>query len=166
MAEEIRVLQLSVSDSRQREKNAKDAEERLEEYQNRVATMQRLMEERGMVAESKIKKLQTENEALKLHLKLAIESLKNPIPHVQVRSFEDDGKENALHSIHDSQSDEEEDDDYDYESDSTANGDELQEEMERYLLDMGNLRKLIGGDLSRFKDETSVRMPLGVRENI
>lgn len=164
MAEEIRVLQLSVSDSRQREKSAKDAEERLEEYQHRVATMQRLMEERGMVAESKIKKLQTENEALKLHLKLAIESIKNPIPHVQV-NFEDDAKENAVHAIHDDQSDED-DDDYDYDSDSTANGDELQEEMQRYLQDMGNLRKLIGGDLTRFKDGTSVRMPLGTRENV
>lgn len=166
MAEEIRVLQLSVSDSRQKEKNAKDAEERLEEYQHRVTTMQRLMEERGMVAESKIKKLQTENEALKLHLKLAIESLKNPIPHVQIQSFEDDAKENAAHSIHDEHSDEDEED-YDYDSDSTAHGgDELQEEMQRYLQDMGNLRKLIGGDLTRFKDETSVRMPLGMRDNV
>ncbi|OAA77547.1 kinesin family protein [Akanthomyces lecanii RCEF 1005] len=167
MSEEIRMLQMSVSDSsRQREKNAKDAEERLDEYQQRVATMQRLMEERGMVAESKIKKLQTENEALKLHLKLAIESLKNPIPPVQVQSFDDDGKENAAHTIHDDQSDEE-DDDYGYDSDSTAHGsDDLQEEMHRYLQDMGNLRKLIGGDLSRFKDETSVRMPLGMRENV
>lgn len=167
MSEEIRMLQMSVSDSsRQREKNAKDAEERLDEYQQRVATMQRLMEERGMVAESKIKKLQTENEALKLHLKLAIESLKNPIPPVQVQSFDDDGKENAAHPIHDDQFDEE-DDDYGYDSDSTAHGsDDLQEEMHRYLQDMGNLRKLIGGDLSRFKDETSVRMPLGVRENV
>ncbi|XWW96746.1 hypothetical protein V2A60_004726 [Cordyceps javanica] len=167
MADEIRALQMSVSDSsRQRERSAKDAEERLDEYQQRVTTMQRLMEERGMVAESKIKKLQTENEALKLHLKLAIESLKNPIPHVQVEPVDDDGQENAAHSIHQDQSDED-DDDYEYDSDSTVNGgDELQEEMQRYLQDMGNLRKLIGGDLMRFKDETSVRMPLGVRENV
>ncbi|KAJ6789583.1 hypothetical protein PWT90_07418 [Aphanocladium album] len=167
MAEEIRMLQMSVTDSsRQREKSARDAEDRLDEYQQRVTTMQRLMEERGMVAESKIKKLQTENEALKLHLKLAIESLKNPIPQVQVQTFEDDGKENAAHSVHEDQSDEEYDE-YEYDSDSTANaGDDLQEEMQRYLQDMGNLRKLIGGDLSRFKDETTVRMPLGVRENV
>lgn len=169
MAEEIRVLQLSVSDSRQREKNAKEAEERLEEYQNRVATMQRLMEERTMVAESKIKKLQTENEALKLHLKLAIESLKNPIPAVYVRSK--DGVEGG-------EADKENDDaDFDsgsedevldagYESDSTVSrGEELQEEMTRYLMDMGNLRKLIGGDLTRFKDANTIRRPLGVREN-
>lgn len=63
MADKIRALQLSVSDSRRREKNAKEAEERLEEYQERVAHMQRLMEERTMVAESNIKKLQTERGA-------------------------------------------------------------------------------------------------------
>ncbi|KND93807.1 Kinesin-like protein KIF1A [Tolypocladium ophioglossoides CBS 100239] len=167
MAEEIRMLQLSVSDSRQRENNAKDAEERLEEYQNRVAQMQRMMEERSMVAESKIKKLQTENEALKLHLKLAIDSLKNPIPAVTVKSLDGKGpgeeeKENV----------EEASDEYDdcvdvYDSDSTATGeDDQQEEMRRYLMDMGNLRKLIGGDLTRFKDNESMRMPLGVRRNV
>ncbi|PTB79718.1 hypothetical protein M440DRAFT_1178119, partial [Trichoderma longibrachiatum ATCC 18648] len=100
-----------------------------------------------MVAESKIKKLQTENEALKLHLKLAIDSLKNPIPPVQLKDKESD--------------EEDDDDEYDYDSESTAADDELQHEMERYLQDMGNLRKLIGGDLSRFKDTDSVRMPLG-----
>lgn len=165
MAEEIRVLQLSVSDSRQKEKNAKEAEERLEEYQTRVSTMQRMMEERSMVAESKIKKLQTENEALKLHLKLAIESLKNPIPPVYVQP-----KQHLEHGEGDKENgDILSDDEYDedgYESDSTAgHGDELQDEMHRYLQDMGNLRMLIGGDLTRFKDEASVRQPLGVRQN-
>ncbi|CAG9943237.1 unnamed protein product [Clonostachys rosea f. rosea IK726] len=165
MAEEIRLLQLSVSDSRQKEKNAQQAEERLEEYQNRVAAMQRKMEERSMVAESKIKKLQTENEALKLHLKLAIDSLKNPIPPVTVKSIDEgvDNKENV-----DADDISEADDyEYDYDSESTAYGeDDLQEDMRRYLTDMGNLRKLIGGDMMRFKDEESARMPLGARENI
>jgi hypothetical protein len=150
MAQEIRMLQVSVSDSRQREKNAQEAEERLEEYQIRVSTMQRMMEERSMVAESKIKKLQTENEALKLHLKLAIDSLKNPIPPVQLKG-----------EASDEEDEDDDDDEYDYDSESTAADDELQHEMERYLQDMGNLRKLIGGDLSRFKDTDSVRMPLG-----
>lgn len=178
MAEEIRVLQLSVSDSRQREKNAKEAEERLEEYQNRVATMQRMMEERGMVAESKIRKLQTENEALKLHLKLAIESIKNPIlrpaeakmaEHVVLDKENVAGPLDGEHGDGDGDGD---DDDYD-DDDSCDSGstvaygeDDLQEEMRRYLLDMGNLRKLIGGDVLRFKDEESTRMPLGVRENV
>ncbi|KAI9898313.1 hypothetical protein N3K66_006673 [Trichothecium roseum] len=162
MAEEIRVLQLSVSNSRQKEQNAKEAEEKLEEYQHRVSTMQRMMEERSMVAESKIKKLQTENDALKLHLKLVIDSLKNPIPEVEVKPRDKDG------SIFDeSDNAEMSDDEGDYDSDSTAYGeDELQEEMRSYLQDMGNLRKLIGGDLSRFKDGETVRMPLGTTENV
>ncbi|KOS18538.1 Kinesin-like protein KIF1C [Escovopsis weberi] len=160
MAEEIRILQLSVSDSRQREKNAKEAEDKLEEYQARVVTMQRMMEERSMVAESKIKKLQTENEALKLHLKLAIESLKNPIPPVN-QAHDDD---------HDDEDDEDEDEDedgYDYDSESTAAAEEeeqdLQEEMEQYVKDMANLRKLIAGDVSRFRDPDGLRQPLGAR---
>ncbi|CAJ2507831.1 Uu.00g090170.m01.CDS01 [Anthostomella pinea] len=96
MAEEIRVLQLSVSDSRRREKDVRESEEKLEEYQNHVIAMQRLMEERSLVAEGKIRSLQTENEALRLHLKLALDSLKNPIPEVAVQKpraavVEDDG---------------------------------------------------------------------------
>ncbi|KAM5514289.1 PUL domain-containing protein (kinesin motor domain-containing protein) [Fusarium oxysporum f. sp. phaseoli] len=162
MAEEIRILQLSVSDSRQREKNAKEAEDKLEEYQTHVNSMQRMMEERSMVAESKIKKLQTENEALKLHLKLAIESLKNPIPPVVVkpeREVDEQDKENA--------SEYSEYDDDQYDSESTAYGeDELQEEMQQYLQDMGNLRKLMQGDLTRFKNENSARMPLGAKETL
>ena len=93
MAEEIRRLQLSVSDySQRRERDAaqheaREAREaareaRLEEYQTRVATMQRMMEEKALVAEGKIRSLQTENEALRLHLKLALDSIKNPIPTV------------------------------------------------------------------------------------
>ncbi|PNY24852.1 Kinesin-like protein [Tolypocladium capitatum] len=171
MAEEIRMLQLSVSDSRQREKNAMDAEERLEEYQSRVAQMQRMMEERSVVAESKIKKLQTENEALKLHLKLAIDSLKNPIPAITVKPVDGKGlgeeeKEAEKENMEEA-SDEQDDDDEVYDSDSTATGeDDLQEEMRRYLMDMGNLRKLIGRDMTRFKDNESMRMPLGARRNV
>lgn len=79
MAAEIRALQLVVGDSRRREQDAREAEERLEEYQARVRGLQQLMDERSLVAEGKIRSLQTENEALRLHLKLALESLRNPI---------------------------------------------------------------------------------------
>ncbi|KAK5658510.1 hypothetical protein OQA88_1902 [Cercophora sp. LCS_1] len=99
MAEEIRMLQLVVGDSRRREKDAREAEERLEEYQERVKTLQQAMEERTMVAEGKIRSLEMENEALRLHLKLALESLRNPIPAVAVKEVEVDAderdKENA-----------------------------------------------------------------------
>ena len=54
-------------------------DEKLEEYQEKVERMQRLMEEERLVGESKIRQLVEQNEALRLHLKLAVESLKNPI---------------------------------------------------------------------------------------
>lgn len=98
MAEEIRQLQLSVSDfSRRREKDALQQEERLEEYQSRVSAMQRMTEEKTLVAEGRIRSLQTENEALRLHLKLALESLKNPIPPMAAprRNLGGDGPETA-----------------------------------------------------------------------
>ncbi|KAF4585557.1 kinesin family member 1/13/14 [Ophiocordyceps camponoti-floridani] len=169
MAEEIRSLQLSVSDSRQRERNAdREAEERLDAYQERVAQMQRMMEERSLVAESKIKKLQTENEALRMHLKLAIDSLTNPIPPVGRRDKAQDGDGDG-----EEEEDSEEDENrppYDDDSDgSTAMGDDdddLQDEMRRYLDDVGKLRRLIGGDVLRFKDDDSVRRPLGERANV
>lgn len=56
-----------------------ERDEKLEEYQVKVERMQRLMEEEKLVSESKIRQLVEQNEALRLHLKLAVESLKNPI---------------------------------------------------------------------------------------
>jgi hypothetical protein len=82
MAETIRTLQLSVSQAHANQRATELQDERLEEYQQKVEKMQRLMEETKMVSECKIRQLQTENEALRMHLKLALESLKNPIPPV------------------------------------------------------------------------------------
>ena len=62
----------------ERDRGARD--EKLEEYQIKVERMQRMMEEERLVGESKIRQLVEQNEALRLHLKLAVESLKNPIP--------------------------------------------------------------------------------------
>ncbi|KAG9235879.1 P-loop containing nucleoside triphosphate hydrolase protein [Amylocarpus encephaloides] len=101
MAEEIRVLQMSVSDNRRREKEGKDQEEKLEEYQNRVIILQRMMEERGMVAEGKIRSLQTENDALKLHLKLALDTLKNPIEIKSARNSVRGGSRLSMASVED-----------------------------------------------------------------
>ena len=84
MAEMIRSLQLSVSQNAASKRESEMQNEKLEEYQKQVTNMQRLMEETKMVAECKIRQLQTENEALRLHLKLALDSLKNPIPPVEV----------------------------------------------------------------------------------
>ncbi|KAL4887350.1 P-loop containing nucleoside triphosphate hydrolase protein [Aspergillus karnatakaensis] len=84
MAETIRTLQLSVSQAAQNRRETEVQNERLEEYQQKVEKLQRLMEETKMVSECKIRQLQTENEALRNHLKLALDSLKNPIPPVSI----------------------------------------------------------------------------------
>jgi hypothetical protein len=171
MAEEIRILQLNVSDSRRREKEGKEQEEKLEEYQTRVITMQRMMEERSMVAEGKIRNLQTENDALRLHLKLALDSLKNPI---EVRSGRD-----TVHgrtrtgSISDSEDDDKENDqktevpneeygDEDEGIDVTSHKErasEVQGFMKDLLKDLGLFKRKLGDDKNRFVT------PLGNRIN-
>lgn len=82
MAETIRNLQLSVSMAAVNKRESEMQSERLEDYQQQVDKLQRLMEETKMVSECKIRQLHTENEALRNHLKLALDSLKNPIPPV------------------------------------------------------------------------------------
>jgi hypothetical protein len=84
MAETIRTLQLSVSQATVHQRASEAQDEKLDEYQQKVEKMQRLMEETKMVSECKIRQLQTENEALRMHLKLALESLKNPIPAITI----------------------------------------------------------------------------------
>lgn len=54
-------------------------DEKLDEYQTQVERMQRVLEEEKLVSDSKIRQLTERNEALKLHLRLAVESLTNPI---------------------------------------------------------------------------------------
>jgi hypothetical protein len=181
MADEIHKLQLVVSDTRRREKdNARDQEERLEEYQGRVAAMQRMMEERSLVAEGKIRSLQTENEALRLHLRLALDSLKNPIPAVVVREQQveeevgkgEKGGEEDEEEKENRGGGEEELEDYEDEDDGYASGgyensaDDTEEYMQGLLKDLGMFRKKIGDDRSRFLGEEGSRRPLGVKMNV
>ncbi|KAL8929103.1 MAG: hypothetical protein Q9172_000646 [Xanthocarpia lactea] len=93
MQDTIRELQIQVSQANQaaterrgREQHAVAAErdrgardEKLEEYQIKVERMQRMMEEERLVGESKIRQLVEQNEALRRHLTLALDSLRNPI---------------------------------------------------------------------------------------
>ena len=72
-------------------------DEKLEEYQTKVERMQRLMEEERLVGESKIRQLMEQNEALRLHLRLAVESLRNPIPSPRV-STATNGDNQSIHS--------------------------------------------------------------------
>ncbi|PNH74484.1 hypothetical protein VD0001_g3035 [Verticillium dahliae] len=175
MAEEIRVLQLSVSESRRREKDTtQDQEARLEDYQKSVVAMQRMMEEKSLVAEGKIRSLQTENEALRLHLKLALESLKNPIPAVPLKAVEEQQKSIGEEAGDD---DDKENEDslvsYDGDSDSTtydseAGGeeDETQDYMKSLLQDLGMFRRKIGDDMGRWMEQGGARTPLGARLNV
>lgn len=158
MAEEIRILQLSVSDSRRREKEGKEQEEKLEEYQNRVVVMQRMMEEKSMVAEGKIRSLQTENEALRLHLKLALESLKNPIAVPSPRNaspevpFEEDSSGDEI-----DRQDGAEDLSFDYghqddniDNEHEERATEVQVYMKELLNDLGMFKRKVVDDKTRF----------------
>lgn len=81
-----------VAAAAERERGARD--EKLEEYQMKVERMQRMMEEERLVGESKIRQLVEQNEALRRHLKLALDSLRNPIAIAQPPEEGDTGKEN------------------------------------------------------------------------
>ena len=181
MSEEIRLLQITVGDSRRREKDAREQEERLEEYQNRVAAMQRMMEERSLVAEQKIRSLQTQNEALRRHLKLALDSLKNPIPPVTVQEsspvkdgleFGDEVKENAPENeIFDDEDDSVE---ADMSNGFEEQANDVQDDMHSLLADLGLFRKKIGDDKNRFLSGAKQQQyghgetiqPFGVRVNV
>jgi hypothetical protein len=165
MAEQIRALehQLSLTENKKekRDTNAERAmEERVEEYQHQVAKMQRLMEEKSMVAEGKIRTLQTENEALRLHLKLALETLKNPVvvpePKPAPKAVEvtlEDEKENhkengdedwyrGEHQIYDEYASSYEDDD--------EHAEQVREHMQELLSELSMFRRKIDDDKSRF----------------
>ncbi|CAN8095115.1 unnamed protein product [Discula destructiva] len=182
MADEIRKLQLqvSVSENQSRERSAaKDQGERLEEYQSRVGSMQRMMEEKGQVYEAKIRSLQTQNEALRLHLRLALDSLKNPIPVVALDSSRpgtsegdkkaeggEEEKENGGEDEIFYESDE--DEAYDSDNDYEDRHNEMQDHMHALLQDLGHFKRKIGDDKGRWYDEQGggARRPLGDVKNV
>lgn len=123
-----------------------------------------------MVSECKIKQLQTENEALRNHLKLALDSLKNPIPPVTLEKrstslstvSENDscvssrGKENRPGSP---TSDVETEPDLVWEDDEDTirvNDDQLeahnmQSHMEDLLMDLSLFKRKLASDHERFR---------------
>lgn len=110
MQNTIRELQIQVSVANQAANERKGRpettatvhgarDEKLEEYQIKVERMQRLMEEERLVGESKIKQLVEQNEALRLHLKLVVESMRNPIE--VLPPLAPSGCEKDIHADHD-----------------------------------------------------------------
>lgn len=174
MAETIRTLQLSVSQAHANQRATELQDERLEEYQQKVEKMQRLMEETKMVSECKIRQLQTENEALRMHLKLALESLKNPIPPVTIEprqslsslaeedQLPDHDQENRESSpvVEPSDSEPEvwEDEDDEYDDDEAVAFDnseheayQMQERMQDLLGDLGVFKRKLASDHERWR---------------
>ncbi|KAL0639545.1 hypothetical protein Q9L58_001371 [Maublancomyces gigas] len=152
MQDTIRALQLSVSQVTMTKKQNDLQSEQLEMYQSEVEKMQRKMEEARQVAECKIKALQTQNEALRLHLRLAVDSLKNPIPTVippsRRTSIGDWGgeqvdEEEELEEYDDSEEDEEDEE-----------RDELESRLADLLQDLGMFRRKVSDDKGRFLEET------------
>jgi hypothetical protein len=145
MQETIRALQISVSQVAMTKKQNDMQSEQLEIYQTEVEKMQRKMEEARTVAECKIKSLQTQNEALKLHLRLAVESLKNPIPTVvppsRRTSIGEDWEEYNSDTPDEVGGDGDDDDDERY---------EMEARLEDLLKDLGMFRRKVSDDKSRF----------------
>ncbi|PWY66115.1 kinesin-domain-containing protein [Aspergillus heteromorphus CBS 117.55] len=170
MAETIRTLQLSVSLATANRRENENQNERLEEYQQKVEKLQRLMEETKMVSECKIRQLQTENEAMRNHLKLALDSIRNPIPPVIVPKRRDsrfsvdesDGsltcrkQSRALSPPSDLDSEPEPDliweDEDTIESDSSHfEAQEMQAHMENLLDDLNMFKRKLATDHERFR---------------
>jgi hypothetical protein len=181
MAEQIRVLQLTVSQNAASKRESEVQNEKLEEYQQQVEKMQRLMEENKMVSECKIRQLQTENEALRNHLRLALDSLKNPIPAIPLRK-----RETSLGSLQSEEPPAEvvpperdmitppppeeeessgiwEDEDSSDEHDEEAH--EVQADMENLLNELTLFRRKLNDDYERFEitktKDTRKRYPFG-----
>ncbi|KAL1842706.1 hypothetical protein VTJ49DRAFT_4485 [Mycothermus thermophilus] len=172
MQAEIHQLQIIVGDSRRRfEKDAREAEERLEQYQATVRTLQQAMEEKSLVAEGKIRSLEMENEALRRHLKLALEALRNPVvvppPPPVVQSIEEEGEGDDDGGKKKKKEEEEDDDGYasssttaasdagdgdaeDQETGYERHADDMHEHMRGLLHDLNLFRRKIGDDKARF----------------
>lgn len=146
------------------DKSAGTRDDKLEEYQTKVERMQRMMEEERLVGESKIRQLVEQNEALRLHLKLAVDSLRNPIPVAPVPMPTETATQDELkHQIFENQEADKENPDapevYEDEGYQTPPHDEdrtgseaqeMQAHMEDLLKDLGWFRRKVADDHERF----------------
>lgn len=88
LTETIRFLQYSIDSQESETRNDKKRNRKFAEYQKQVSRQQRLMEDSKMISESKVRQLTVENEALKLQLKLALDSMKTVPPPRQILNVE------------------------------------------------------------------------------
>lgn len=180
MAEQIRSLQVSVNAASQRKREeATELEEyqRQVAMMQRLMEENRQVSDckiKALTAEVEELRplnaaLRSEIEALRRHLSLALGELKNPIIlpppqpaspeleqdgfiHVNKRGMEsgEDGKENSIPiRADDEMSDDDSDSGYD-EGDHDELAQELQNEAQEFLKDLGLFRRKVGGDVERF----------------
>ena len=170
MEEEIRLLKLGMSDTKKREREDKEHEEKLEQYQLKITQMQRMMEDKALVAENTIRSLQIENEAMRVHLRLALDSINKPIilpksaqnsvhggsrntSMRQQGNFDEENQENVqpgAASGAESNGDEDDDEDaYNYEA-HEERGHEMQDFLKELLDDVKVFRRKIRDDKDRF----------------
>ena len=179
MSEQIRSLQVSVNAASQRKRE--EATE-LEEYQRQVTMMHRLMDENRQVSAAKIKALTSEVEelrpvnaqlraeidSLRRHLALAVGELKNPIVLPPPRSIgtpdferEDWMEGDARELPSDAEgSDDHSDSGYD-EGDHDELAQELHDEAQAFLNDLGMFRKKVGTDVDRFVVKDALAHAIG-----
>ena len=159
MAEQIRMLeqQLSMSEPKKAlgsndngasEKARREAEERVEMYQEQVGRMRRAMEEKGLVAVSKIKTLAEANESLKIQVGFLAEQvreLRRRNGELEGKLMGGEGKGEDKENVNGGEGGWEE------ERDSEDEGaEEMQGHMQALLNDLGMFRRKIGDDKSRF----------------
>ncbi|KXT12328.1 hypothetical protein AC579_7637 [Pseudocercospora musae] len=160
MQETIKQLQLSVNAAATRKRDEADrARDELEDYQRQVSKMQRAMEESRAVSEVKIRALtqevedlrpqnealKTEIEALRLHLRLAVGELKNPI--VIPKEYEDE--ENSEPSEY-GESDHDSGMDDAYSMSGDFEHDVWQNDVDELLKDLGLFKRKVADDKARF----------------
>jgi hypothetical protein len=117
-----------------------------------------------MVSECKIRQLQTENEALRIHLKLALDSLRNPIPAIPLQkrlsslgSLRGEEEDAATAEREDQTPEPEgetsaiwEDDPADQPDPNELEAHEMQADMEHLLHELGLFKRKMAADHERF----------------
>lgn len=135
-------------------------DDKLDEYQTQVERMQRVLEEEKLVSDSKIRQLEERNEAMKLHLRLAVESLVNPItgllnspirkPKRKPKAAGEQGQKENGTSADDDEIDEDDIVDPVRNAKADAEALEMQNKLRDMLEEMGYFKRKLADDFERF----------------